>query len=72
MTSAPDDNATPWRKSTYSSESFNCVEVSISPGRVLVRDSKNPDGAILVCATQSWRDLVSHIRAGGFDLPAVP
>jgi hypothetical protein len=59
-----------WKKSTYSSESFNCVEVSISPGRVFVRDSKNPDGTVLACPAEAWRALISQIRAGSFDRPA--
>ena len=33
-----------WRKSSYSSQSGNCVEVARNlPGLVAVRDSKEPD-----------------------------
>ena len=35
-----------WHKSSYSSQSGNCVEVARNlPGLVAVRDSKAPDGA---------------------------
>ena len=35
-----------WHKSSYSSQSGNCVEVARNlPGLVAVRDSKQPDGA---------------------------
>jgi Domain of unknown function (DUF397) len=35
-----------WRKSSYSSQSGNCVEVARNlSGLVAVRDSKHPDGA---------------------------
>ena len=35
-----------WRKSSYSSQDGNCVEVARNlPGLVAVRDSKHPDGA---------------------------
>ena len=42
-----------WHKSSYSSQSGNCVEVARNlPGLVAVRDSKEPDGPRLVV---SWR-----------------
>ena len=35
-----------WRKSSYSGQSGNCVEVARNlPGLVAVRDSEKPDGA---------------------------
>ena len=40
-------SALSWRTSSYSgSNGGQCIEVAV-PGRVLVRDSKNPDGARL-------------------------
>ena len=49
-----------WIKSSYSGgESANCVEIAVLPdGRRAVRDSKNPDGAVLVLTPGQWRDLV--------------
>ena len=44
-----------WRKSSYSSQSGNCVEVAHNlPGLVAVRDSKEPDGAKLVVSQETW------------------
>ncbi len=55
-----------WRKSSYSGQSGNCVEVARNlPGLVAVRDSKEPDGAKLVVSQQTWRAfaLVRGVRA---------
>ncbi|MBI0296965.1 DUF397 domain-containing protein [Streptomyces sp. PRKS01-29] len=44
-----------WFKSSYSgNEGGECVEVATTPGAVHVRDSKEPEGAQLVFAAQSW------------------
>jgi hypothetical protein len=48
-----------WIKSSYSGgQSTNCVEIAALPngGRV-VRDSKNPDGAVLLLSANQWADL---------------
>ena len=48
-----------WIKSSYSGgQSTNCVEIAALPngGRV-VRDSKNPDGAVLLLSADQWADL---------------
>ncbi|GAB3143419.1 hypothetical protein GCM10027290_19690 [Micromonospora sonneratiae] len=49
-----------WRTSTRSSSNGgNCVEVADNlPGVVLVRDSKDRDGGILVLAPDVWRAFV--------------
>jgi len=44
-----------WHKSSYSSQSGNCVEVARNlPGLVVVRDSKDADGANLVVSRKAW------------------
>ncbi|WRZ91419.1 DUF397 domain-containing protein [Streptomyces sp. NBC_01007] len=44
-----------WIKSSYSTaDGPDCVEVAAHPDRVLVRDSKNPDGPRLSLAPTSW------------------
>ena len=49
-----------WRKSSYSTNNGNCVEVTRSlPGVVAVRDSKDPDGPALVFTADEWRAFVS-------------
>ena len=58
------DGAT-WRKSTYSNGSGgNCVEIADLPGSRAVRDSKHPQGPVLVFTTAQWRAFVRSIKAG--------
>ncbi len=53
-----------WRKSSYSSQSGNCVEVARNlPGLVAVRDSKEPDGARLVVSAEAWRVFIRGFHA---------
>ncbi|GIG92220.1 DUF397 domain-containing protein [Plantactinospora endophytica] len=53
-----------WRKSTRS-DSGTCVEVADNlPGRVLVRDSKDPQGPVLTFNPQPWRGFVALTRHG--------
>jgi hypothetical protein len=49
-----------WRKSTASSTS-GCVEVAVVGGSVLVRDSGNPDDAVLRLPSASWSALLARI-----------
>ena len=52
-----------WRKSSYSSQSGNCVEVARNlPGLVAVRDSNEPDRAKLVVAHKTWRVFLKGMR----------
>lgn len=55
-----------WRKST---ESLNgdCVEIAPLPGGVAVRDSKNPDGAMLTFTRSEWRAFLAGVSKGEFD-----
>jgi len=54
-----------WRKSSYSGQAGDCVEVADSRrGAVTVRDSKNPDGLALVLALIAWRVLARRIKDG--------
>ena len=58
------DGAT-WRKSTYSNGSGgNCVEVADLRSGQAVRDSKHPEGPILVFAREGWQAFVQGIQAG--------
>ncbi|MEU1647099.1 DUF397 domain-containing protein [Micromonospora zamorensis] len=53
-----------WRKSTKSGgNGGNCVEVADNlPGVVLVRDTKDRDGATLAFSPESWRGFVTMAR----------
>ncbi|MEV0004446.1 DUF397 domain-containing protein [Micromonospora sp. NPDC050980] len=57
------DAAPRWRKSTWSANEGNCVEVAGNlSGVVLVRDSKDPSGPILTFAPAAWRSLVASLH----------
>ena len=52
-----------WRKSSYSSQSGNCVEVATNmPGTVAVRDSKHPEGPRLLIPAAEWRAFVRGLK----------
>jgi Domain of unknown function (DUF397) len=52
-----------WRKSSYSGQDGNCVEVARNlPGLVAVRDSKEPDVAKLVVSRKTWRAFILALR----------
>jgi hypothetical protein len=54
-----------WRKSSYSRQSGNCVEVATNlPGMVAVRDTKDPEGPALLIPAAEWRALVPGLKAG--------
>jgi hypothetical protein len=53
-----------WRKSSYSGQDGNCVEVARNlPRLVAVRDSREPDGARLVVQQEAWRVFIRNVRA---------
>ncbi|WP_221321129.1 DUF397 domain-containing protein [Actinoplanes sp. L3-i22] len=54
-----------FRKSSYSVANSACVEVAASAERnvVMMRDSKNPSGAVLCYESDSWRAFIDDVRA---------
>ena len=59
-----DLSCTEWRKSSYSGQSGNCVEVTRNlPGLVAIRDSKQPGGAKLMVSQKTWRVFIRSVRA---------
>lgn len=57
-----------WCRSSHSDDG-NCVEVAWA-GAVLVRDSKDPHGPILLFDIQEWRSFVADLRIDGIDRSA--
>jgi hypothetical protein len=54
-----------WRKSSRSYGAGECVEVAVPYGtRMAVRDSKNPQGAVLRFTHAGWRAFVADVRMG--------
>lgn len=55
-----------WRKSSYSgSEGGSCLEVLDNhPAGVPVRDSKAPQGPVLVFPSVGWTSFVSAVKDG--------
>ncbi|HYT09831.1 MAG TPA: DUF397 domain-containing protein [Mycobacteriales bacterium] len=59
----------PFRKSSFSAPDAGCVEVGVSSGRILVRDTKDRGGAVLAFTEYEWNAFVRGVQAGEFDLP---
>ncbi|MET7901247.1 DUF397 domain-containing protein [Streptomyces sp. NPDC005355] len=52
-----------WRRSSYSNQAGgNCVEVGDMARVVPVRDSKNPDGSVLVFPVASWAAFLRELK----------
>lgn len=54
-----------WRVSSYSGGNGNCVQVAELDQRIAVRDSKNPDGGMLVLPDASWASFIAEAARRG-------
>ncbi|NEW75543.1 DUF397 domain-containing protein [Streptomyces rhizosphaericus] len=68
MGTAPDLRTASWRKSSYSSNGGGeCVEVADNlPGIVPVRDSKDPDGPVLIFRAHCWSAFIAALKASDY------
>ena len=54
-----------WRKSSYSgANGGNCIEIAAVARTVAVRDSKDPEGPVLVFGPKDWRRFTDRVKAG--------
>jgi hypothetical protein len=53
-----------WRKSSYSSDTANCVEVAPTDSGMAVRDSKDVQGPVLWFTAGAWQAFVAAVRDG--------
>jgi Domain of unknown function (DUF397) len=53
-----------WRKSSYSGQGANCVEVAGTRDGAAVRDSKDPEGPGLRFTTVAWRAFLAGVKSG--------
>ena len=64
----------PWRKARKSGQG-GCVEVApAAAGLIAVRDSKDPDGPVLLYTPLEWDAFLDGVKRGEFDdlLPGAP
>ena len=55
-----------WRKSSFSGNGGDCVEVGqLSNGVIVVRDTKDRSGTARCYAPAAWRAFVAGVRSGG-------
>jgi hypothetical protein len=53
----------PWRKSSHSNPSGNCVEAAELVDGVGLRDSRSPDGPALVFTNAAWDAFTRGLKA---------
>jgi hypothetical protein len=56
-----------WLKAQSSAGNGQCVEIASAAGRIAIRDSKDPDGPILVYTPGEFRAFLDGARNGEFD-----
>jgi Domain of unknown function (DUF397) len=57
-----------FKKSTHSSTNGSCVMVDLDGELVLVKDSKDPDGAVLTFTRAEWVAFIGGVNDGEFDV----
>jgi len=58
----------PWRKSSYSNPSGNCVELAESAsGLIAMRNSREPDGGVILYTRPEMDAFIRGAKSGEFD-----
>ncbi|ELS54512.1 DUF397 domain-containing protein [Streptomyces viridochromogenes] len=52
-----------WKKSSYSPDASNCVEIATTPTTIHIRDSKDPTGPHLTLPPSAWAHFLSYTAA---------
>jgi len=67
MHSANELSAVQWRKSTYSTNGGDCIELGEGiPGAAPIRDSKDPEGPALFFGLDAFAAFVTAVKQGEF------
>ncbi len=61
------NNVPAWRKAQRSVGNGACVEVASVNGMIAIRDSKNPNGAVLFYTPVEWNAFLNGVRKHKFD-----
>ena len=56
----------PFRKSSYSGQENNCIEVATATGGRAVRDSKNQAGPVLAFTPAGWQAFLAGAKSEEF------
>lgn len=54
-----------WRKSSYSGNGGDCVEVGDVARVIIVRDTKDRSGPVLRFSPAVWRRFADQVKTGG-------
>lgn len=65
--SASERESLTWLKARSSTVNGHCIEIASTAGNIAIRDSKDPDGPILVYTPSEFRAFLDGVRNGEFD-----
>ena len=54
----------PWRKSSYSGNGNNCVEVAAADGLIAVRDTMNRHYVTRIFTARTWQQFTGRVKRG--------
>jgi Domain of unknown function (DUF397) len=57
-----------WRKARRSVNNGECVELATTSGKVVIRDSKDPAGPVLMHSPSEWQEFLAHVKRGSFEV----